>query len=61
MFLLSDGEAGGSTDALVAKAKALSKNGAIHCHTTSFFAGAGGKKLLSDIAAVTNGSFYDFQ
>ena len=59
VFLLSDGEVEDS-EAIVERARRLSRNGEIHCHTTTFYAPASGQAMLEQIAKATNGSYFKF-
>ena len=61
VYLLSDGEVyGGEMERLIERARVLSRNGAVHCHTTAFFAPASGQALMEGIARATGGSYVKY-
>jgi ubiquitin-protein ligase/Mg-chelatase subunit ChlD len=60
IYFLSDGEDWIDEYRLTELVRRLSRNGAIQCHTTSFFAPYNGKKLLKAIANAAGGTYVDF-
>ena len=61
VYLLSDGEVyGGEMEHLIQRARVLSRNGAVHCHTTAFFAPASGQAVMEGIARATGGSYVKY-
>ena len=56
-----DGEVfGGVMDRLIERARVLSRDGAVRCHTTAFFAPSTGQALMEGIARATGGSYVKY-